>query len=277
MSEILRGACISGAPDKRKVGRAFSAAAERYDRLARLQRAAADRLIAQLTASVSCCGAWLDVGTGTGYCARLLRRRFPDARPIAIDLAEGMLGQVRRMGARGPLPWLVAGDAEALPFAEGSVDLVISNLALQWCPEPANAFGEFARVLKPDGRLFFSTFGPGTLFELRESWARADRHNHVNHFRSAKELRAIMAERGLEPIGVEPEIHVLRYAGVASLMAELKGLGAHNVTAGRPRGLTGKSGLTRMIDAYREQYSAADGRIEASFEVIYGTAKPVIR
>lgn len=277
MTERLHAARMFGVPDKRKVGRAFSAAAERYDRLARVQRSAADRLISWLAVSVGACESWLDVGAGTGYCARLLSRRFPDARPIALDLAEGMLRHLRRAGGCAPLPWLVAGDAEALPFADDSVDLVISNLALQWCPEPSVAFGEFARVLRPEGRLFFSTFGPRTLCELRESWARIDRHSHVNAFHSVDELCASMTESGLKTLAIESEFRTLRYPEVASLMAELKELGAHNVTAGRPRGLTGKGRLAEMIGVYRDRYSAGDGGIDASFEVVYGAARPVIR
>lgn len=259
-------------PDKRQVRLAFSAAAERYDGFAELQRAVADRLIARLALSPVACASWLDVGTGTGYCASHLARLFPEARATVLDLAEGMLRRIRRAETVDPRVALVAGDAEALPFASGSIDLVVSNLVLQWCPEPEGAIGEFARVLKPGGRLFFTAFGPGTLFELREAWACADRYSHVNTFHRGDDLTAMMIASGLDHLSLDSEVRVVRYADVAALMGELKGLGAHNVTARRRRGLTGKDVMARMVAAYRSRHAMADGGITASFELLYGAA-----
>lgn len=263
----------SGRPDKRSVQRAFHAAAERYDHLAELQRRVAERLFENLATVRPRCSCWLDVGTGTGYCAAHLSRLFPGSRALALDLAEGMLHQLRRAAKPGPALWLVAGDAEALPLTDRSVDLIVSSLALQWCPEPGRAFAELARVLQPGGYLCFATFGSGTLIELRKAWAEADGFTHVNHFNTADELAAGLAGCGLATIALESEARAVRYDDVTALMRELKGLGAHNVTAGRPRGLLGKNALARMIAAYRSGCSTADGGIEASFEVIYGVAR----
>ena len=105
----------------------------------------------------------LDLGAGTGHGARALKRRFPRATVVAVDIAPGMLERARQQSR-----WLrrferVRADAYALPFRDGAFDLVFSSLMLQWCDDLDAVFAEIARVLKPGGLLLFSTFGPGTL------------------------------------------------------------------------------------------------------------------
>ena len=138
-------------------------------------------------------------------------------------------------------------------------------------------------MLKPDGLLLFSTFGPDTLRELRAAWAQADRaagteptaaagtaHNHVNQFYDMHDVGDSLVRAGL----LEPVLDVdriqLTYPDATALMRDLKAIGAHNVTAGRSRGLTGKSRLQRMQAAYESFRS--DGRLPATYEVVYGTA-----
>lgn len=261
-----------GKPEKLQVQRAFSEAAGRYDLLAGLQRFVADRLIGRVAGASIDAEVVLDVGTGTGYCVARLRELCPASQLMAVDLAEGMLHYVRRSVRPEARIWLVGGDAEALPFADGSVDLIVSNLALQWCPDPGAAFREFARVLRPNGCMFFSSFGESTLQELREAWSRVDEHSHVNVFHTMDELGMAMGTCGLDTLFLDKEDCVVEYPDVPSLMRELKGLGAHNVTANRPRHLVGKGVLARVISAYRMAHSTATGSIEASFEVIIGAA-----
>lgn len=267
----------AGRPDKRGVQRAFSAAAGRYDHLADLQRRVADRLISHVVSAGVDCRTWLDLGTGTGYCASRLADVFPRSGSIAVDLAEGMLRQFRCSADARSGVWLVAGDAEDLPLADRSIDLAVSNLALQWCPEPERALRELSRVLKANGHLFFTTFGPETLSELREAWAQVDGYSHVNAFRSVDELSSRLTRCDFTSLDLVSESQIVRYADVAALMHELKGLGAHNVTAQRPRGLMGKGMLARMTAAYREACGGSDAGIEASFEVIYGAVNRGIR
>ena len=261
-----------GTPDKRRVQRAFGLAACRYDGLAGLQRRVADRLLTMVASSGCDCSSWLDVGAGTGYGSDRLRRIFPLAGPLALDLAEGMLHELRGKWDRSPKIGLVVGDAEALPIADRSVDLIYSSLALQWCPEPEHAFAEFARVLVPGGRLFLSTFGPSTLAELRESWARVDVYSHVNAFPSVARLTQLLTNSGFLMCSFDSDPCVMSYPDVWSLMRELKGLGANNATRDRPRGLVGKAAMSSMIDKYTEGHPASGDGIAASFEVLYLSA-----
>lgn len=255
-------------PDKRWVGRSFAAAAAGYDGVAGLQRAVGARLLSRLLADAA--PAWaLDVGTGTGWCAAALVQRYPAARVLALDIAEPMLRAARQRIGIAPGRYYLGGDAEALPLADGSVDLVVSNLAVQWCADLAQAFREFRRVLKPGGWVLLSTFGPGTLAELRQAWAAVDGYSHVNAFADAAAVVDAFREAGFIGAEVERETRRLVYPDVHGLMRELKGLGAHNVTAGRPRHLTGKRRLQNMVAAYPAQ---DEGAVRASFEVIYGHA-----
>jgi malonyl-CoA O-methyltransferase len=257
-----------GDPEKQQVRRAFSRAAAGYDGLATLQRQVAEQLLSHLGDPVLRPRRVLDLGTGTGYCVPRLSLRFPEARLIAVDLAEGMLVQLRQSRLMRREPWLVNGDAERLPLADASVDLILSNLALQWCPNLCQALGECARVLVPGGLLVFSTFGTATLGELREAWAGVDDHSHVNRFRSAAEVQSGLSAAGLMARRVERDLTIVTYPDVFALMNELRGLGASNRTANRPRSLTGKQRLRAMAGGYQAQYPAAGGGVRASFEVI---------
>ncbi len=192
------------------------------------------------------------------------------ATVIALDLAPGML----REATRHQLLWRrferVCGDAQRLPLAAGSVDLVFSSLMLQWCEPLDAAFAEVRRVLRDGGLFAFSTFGPATLSELRSAWAQADGYNHVNHFIDMHDVGAALMRAGLaEPVLDVDRIEV-DYPHARALMRDLKCIGAHNVTAGRPRALTGRARLARMEQAY-EAYRR-EGSLPATYEVIYGAS-----
>lgn len=174
-------------------------------------------------------------------------------------------------GARGrylgQASWLVA-DAESLPLAAGSVDLVFSSLALQWCERPALFLAELARVLRPGGLCVFSTLGPGTLAELRAAWTRVDGHRHVNRFTPAGALAQAAEPLGAVRLSLGQEIHRMQYPRALDLLRELKTLGAHNMNADRPAGLTGRRRLQSMFDAY--EAFREEGGLPATYDVILG-------
>lgn len=260
-----------GQPEKSWVGRSFSKAAEGYDAVAGLQRQVGDRLVTRLRELSIVPHSLLDLGAGTGYCTARLAEQFPHADLLALDIALGMLRMLdRRNGLRGRIR-RVCGDGEFLPLRGGCMDVIFSNLALQWCADLPGALAEFKRILRPGGAVLFSTFGEATLRELRDAWARVDDYSHVNAFVSRKNMVHALEDAGFRDFAVISERRVLSYPGVEALLRELKGLGAHNVTANRPRHLTGKGSYRRMLDAYAPQ--GAEGRVEASFEVLYAQAR----
>ena len=247
----------------------FERAAATYDAAAVLQHEVGRRLLERLELMRLEPRLVADLGCGSGRQTTGLRARYPEATVIALDLAHGMVSEARRRGA-GADGWL-CGDLAELPLAERSADLLFSNLALQWCLDPAAVFAGLHRVLRPGGLLLFSTFGPDTLGELRASWAEVDAGNHVNAFFDMHDLGdALVRARLADPV-MDCERLTVTYPDVVDLMRDLKAIGAHNVTAGRPRGLTGRRALARLADAYAT-FRRADGTLPATYEVVYGHA-----
>jgi len=256
--------------DKLRARRSFERSADHYDEVAVLQREVADRMLERLDVVRLQPRTILDVGAGTGISTDGLLRRYPKARVIALDFALPMLHHARRRGGWLRRPRCICADAERLPLADASVELLYSNVTLQWCNDLEGTFREFLRVLRPGGLLMFTTFGPDTLKELRDAWSRVDGHSHVSSFPDMHDLGDdLVRARFADPV-MDVERLTLTYREVADLMRDLKVLGAHNATADRPRGLTGKGQLRAMTRAYEEL--RVDGRLPASYEVVYGHA-----
>ncbi len=256
--------------DRAGIRSSFDRASASYESAAGLQARVAGELLGRLDTFELKPQVVLDLGAGTGRDTRALKRRFPRATVIALDLAPGMLREARRHQMFWRRFERVCGDAQRLPIAGASVDLVFSSLMLQWCEPLDAAFAEVRRVLRPGGFFGFSTFGPATLSELRAAWGQADGHNHVNHFIDMHDVGSALMRAGLgEPVLDVDRIEV-DYPDARALMRDLKSIGAHNVTAGRPRALTGRARLARMEHAY-EAYRR-DGTLPATYEVIYGAS-----
>jgi malonyl-CoA O-methyltransferase len=254
--------------DRRAVALAFDRASTGYDASAALQERVRNELLGRLADLRLAPAAILDLGAGTGHATRALKRRFPHAVVVAADIAPGMLELAKHQSR-----WLrrferVRADAYTLPFRDGSFDLVFSSLMLQWCDDLDAVFAEIARVLKPGGALVFSTFGPDTLLELRESWSASGAPgNHVNHFFDAPSIGSALMHAGLAEPVLDVDRIITGYDDALTLMRELKAIGAHNTTRGRPRGLTGRKRLTAMTHAYETLRRA--GKLPATWEVIH--------
>jgi len=259
--------------DKRRVRESFTRAAHTYDTAAVLQREIADRLLERLDVVRLIPRRILDVGCGTGYDVHLLSRRYRRARVTGLDIAEPMARRARRRaGAWNRLIGRCAfacGDAERLPVATASIDILLSNLSLQWC-DPPTVFAEARRVLRVGGLFMFTTFGPDTLRELREAWQTVDATPHVHGFLDMHDLGDMLINAGFADPVMDVERVTLTYSDVIEVLRDLKRLGAHNMAATRARGLTGKARFARFRAAYEAM--ARDGRIPATYEVVYGHA-----
>jgi malonyl-CoA O-methyltransferase len=252
-----------------EIARSFNRVAVDYETHAQLQQEVGEILLERLQWLKIQPHSILDVGSGTGRLARALAMQYPTAEIYAIDIALQMIKHTQQSCCKQLV--CICADATQLPIADHAVDLVISNLMLQWCPHPEVVFAEFARVLKPEGALFFSTFGPDTLKELRQSWAQVDDKTHVNDFPDMHNLGDALLQVGLRDPVVDAEYFESRYQTVQSLMHYLKNIGAHAIIQDKSQGLTGKHKFKAMIAAY-ETYRTSDHELPATFEVIYGHA-----
>ena len=261
---------MSGIFDSLQIRRAFGRAATSYDAHSALQDEVQRRLQERLDEAGLNPQRTLDVGSGTGRGTAALRKRYPQAQTIALDLALPMLHAARRQRS-----WLrpfarVCGDAEAQPFADASIDLLHSNLCLQWCGELNTVLGEFRRVMRPRGTLLFSTFGPQTLYELRAAFAEVDATPHVSGFLDMHSIGDALLAAGFRDPVLERDTFTLTYSSLLHLMRELRAIGATNADSARTRGLTGKAHLQRVIEAY--EINRSDGRLPATYEVVYAQA-----
>lgn len=252
------------------IRRAFDAASERYDASAVLQREVGNRMLERLDLVSIRPAVVVDAGCGTGRASLGLLKRYGGCMVAGLDLSEGMLKLARRRRSWLRAPHPVCADAARLPLADDSVDLLFSNLMLQWCNDVDAVFAEFRRVLRPHGLVSFSTFGPDTLKELRHAWSEADGHVHVSRFLDMHDIGDAMVRAGLAEPVMDVDYFRLTYPDVTDLMRDLKAIGASNATSGRNRGLTGRRRLAAVRSAY-ERFRQ-DDRLPATWEVVYGHA-----
>ena len=260
--------------DKAKVARSFSRSADTYDSVAYFQRDMGDELLSlisedhQFSEKATSC---LDLGCGTGHFYSSLKSQYPQSQYIGVDIAEGMLSFVKKNAftkQRTKTDFndcLICSDAESLPISNSSVDVIFSNLALQWCDDLPVLFSELYRVLSPNSVLAFTTLGPGTLNELKQSWKAVDDLVHVNDFVSSSIWQKAILKSNFSIDNYQQKDVVLQYQTVNALLKELKLLGAHNVNDGQRQTLTGRKRLEGLLSAYQKFFT--DGYYPATYDV----------
>jgi len=262
--------------DRRAARRASSRAAATYAGAAVLAREVEMRMLERLQYIKLAPQCVLDAGCGDGHGARRLAEMYPQAQVLGLDFAYPMLQAARGHGAwlrriiAGERVACVCADLAAVPLAAASVDLAWSNLALHCMGDPLPALKELRRVLKVGGLLMFSCYGPDTLKELRSAFAARDSAPHVHPFVDMHDLGDMLSACGYAEPVMDMELITLTYADVDALFADLRATGQVNALAGRRRGLSGKG----VFGAVRAAYAnlRRDGRLPASFEIVYGHA-----
>lgn len=282
---------------KQVIKRNFSNAARSYDRNAWLQREVAEVLARRLKLPPLSKGATdprvLDIGCGTGTLTSLIEGLCPLSRVFGIDIASGMLEEARTK-LNSASARLTLGDMDTLPFSDSAFDAVASSLTFQWAGDLSSAFEEAGRVLRPGGAFVFSTFGPATLHELRQSMSEAtglreaagdggDGVFKAVVFPDLEEVSAALTRAGFTEEEVNSETIVRPYADMLSLLRTLKLIGARNPHPAPLRGPggLGKAGVIKAAaKIYKERFPFKDCAVEgvgATYEVLYVRARKARR
>lgn len=273
----------------------FDHAAVTYDEAAVLQKEVAEHLDERLDLIAKTPETIVDLGAGTGLLTEKIHQRYPKAQVFGVDLSSKMLekaqGKFRsnawaqrfrsflaaKTHKHQPPIWINA-DAAALPLKDASVDLIVSNLMLQWCDDLDRVFQECRRILKPEGLVLFTSLGPDTLKELRHAWSLVDGKDHVNDFIDMHDLGDALIRNGFGQPVMDVETFTLTYEKPIGVLKDLKAIGATNAFQTRQKGLMGKERFTRMLDAYAQ--FEKNGRVPATYEVVHGhawAAKEIIK
>lgn len=228
---------------KQAIANSFSAAADKYDQAAFIEQEIGSRLLERLAMIKIHPKRILDLGCGTGYLTHKLHLLFPDADIIGVDIAFGMVKFATNNKLKTTSINYYCADAEQLPFRDQSFDLVFSNCCLASLPNFSVAIQELQRVVKINGLLLFSTFGPDTLAALMEDIRFLDMH-HIGDILIAKQFKSSV---------VDMEYIKISYSSMRELLTDLQNTGAYQL------------GDLATISSIDEPYTAI-------FEVVYGHA-----
>ncbi|MDP3705511.1 MAG: malonyl-ACP O-methyltransferase BioC [Legionellaceae bacterium] len=256
---------------KAEICNAFNSHASEYELVAEVQHEIGDRLFERLQYLKMQPRYVLDVGCGPGIFTSRLKKQYPKAHIIGLDMAHAMLTL-----AGGKQSWrrkwtLVNADMTALPFASGQFDLIFSNQVIHWSSTLAAVIREFNRVLRPGGCVMFSTLGPDTFQELRHAFKAVDSYAHVNDFLDMHDIGdCLLREKFDDPV-MDMDTLTAHYASLPDLLHGLKAQGVRNVHAKRNPGLMGK----RAWHDFEQEmltFRTADHKFPLTYEVLYGHA-----
>ncbi|MFL9926533.1 methyltransferase domain-containing protein [Herbaspirillum lusitanum] len=241
----------------------------------------------------------LDAGCGEGADLLALQKHFPEAQVIGLDGAFAMLAvaRARQNAARSAVnrllnsinKWLPnggnagAGGAELacadfarLPLANDALDVIWSNLAVHWHPQPDRVFAEWRRVLRVQGLLMFSCFGPDSFREVRSAFDSIDMAPHTLPFVDMHDFGDMLVNAGFSTPVMDMENITVTYQTPQKLLQDVRAWGG-NPLESRRRGLIGRAAQQKLLQAF-ENMRGADGKIPLTFEVVYGHAfRPVPR
>jgi malonyl-CoA O-methyltransferase len=230
--------------------------------------------------------AMLDAGCGAAQQFSLLHERYPQAHYLGQDHNPDLLAYAKKhvrpflpgtvlnwlnkkRGIDSKVAWIHS-DLSETGLPPESLDLVWSNLALHWHPAPHEVLAEWGRILKLNGLVFFSCFGPATMQELRSALKIAGLQTATPSFVDMHDFGDLLIEKGFADPVMDQEVLTLTYPNAEKLLADVRALGG-NPALGRKAGLAGKAWRNKLIDALESQRNA-DGTIHLTIEVAYGHA-----
>lgn len=261
--------------NKVRIQNSFNRSSQNYNTFAFVSKEIGSRLIERALHWRKSPKIILDLGSGPGTMHNELRQAFPKARIIELDLAFNMLNET----SREQNLWqrfldkreLIQGDMDCLPLQNQSIDMIFSNCAIEWSQNHDQLFREMARILAPDGGLFFSTFGPDTLQELRQAWDHVDDHAHIHDFPDMHPMGDLLLKVGFHcPVMAQEHLN-FNYPNFSTLMKDLKNTGVTNLHQERCKGLLTPQRLKKVESHYFNTF-VNDGLLPCTVEVIFGHA-----
>jgi SAM-dependent methyltransferase len=218
----------------------------------------------------------VDLGTSTGAVRTALARDGAIGAMIAVD---PMIGGARRHSDHdadaASTSLRVAADEEALPFGDGTIDLVVSGLALQAVNDLPGVLVQVRRALKPDGLFLAALLGGDTLTELRQSFAVAESEleggvsPRVAPFADVREMGALLQRAGFALLVTDVDRTTVRYATPFRLLRDLRRMGAANPLVERRRVPLRRATLMRAMETYAERFADPDGKVRATFDIVW--------
>lgn len=231
----------------------------------------------------------LDAGCGEGDDLLALHQAFPSSALLGVDASAPMLDVVRSRTAqsKSSMRRLLAGllgqgrfgtdvallacaDFARLPLAPASVDLVWSNLALHWHPQPDRVFAEWRRILRVDGLLMFSCFGPDTFGQLRHAFKAIGQEHAVLPFVDLHDFGDMLVDTGFSTPVMDMESLNITYSSVNKLLDDVRAFGGNPLLT-RQSGLIGRRRWQAFLDALESQ-RGPDGKLTLTMEIVYGHA-----
>jgi malonyl-CoA O-methyltransferase len=264
--------------DKRRVRGAFGKQAAEYEGHAFIQKRVIARFLDTLKKEELAPCKYLDIGAGSGMLLSALRKLYDDGFGVGIDLSTGMSRLASDTLKTDLRTEILSADAELLPFADATFDLVVSTSTFQWLTDLGAAFGEAYRVLTPGGMFSFTLFGEHTLHELRSSYRRAlsnvghGENDHTHRFFCRKAVATALERAGFLACRTVSEQDTEMHGDVPDLLRSLKRIGAGNASSSAPSGLAGRMVMLEMMARYRLDFGNESG-VPATYEIIYGMGR----
>lgn len=254
-----------------EIGQAFNAHALEYECEAQVQLEIGQRLLERLEYLKISPRYILDIGCGPGTFLPQFLQRYPNAEIVGLDIAHAMAVIAKTKQTSSQHWHSLNADMHHMPFADHQFDLIFSNQVLHWSHSLPQVLAEWQRVLRPGGCLLFSTLGPDTFQELKQSFQQVDTYAHVNIFHDMHHVGDCLLAQNFEDPVVDMETVVAHYPSLSRLLRSLKAQGVKNIHEKRKTGLTGKDSW-RRFEQYMQMTQTSSHKYPLTYEVVYGHA-----
>jgi malonyl-CoA O-methyltransferase len=258
-------------PSKQQITEAFNRVASQYDKVALLQQEVGSRLVERLDLLRLQPKLILDAGAGTGHCSRLLEKRYRQSTVFSIDMAQSMLVHAKKKASWRTKQRFICAQGEQLPFATRSMHAILSNLMLYWCMDAELVLLEMKRILKTDGCLFFTTFGPDTFHELRACLQDINLPGSLQPFLDMHDLGDLLLKIGFTNPVMDMEKITLTYSEFNHFLSDMVAWGEYDLFLHKAFKASKDYYITALNTAY-ERYRNEQNKLPVTFEIVYGHA-----